>query len=93
MGKLPLDAKQQIRGYEPLFRSLLTCWLEAYMDATGNTRVTPSDVSAGVAHVFTAISEREFVEGGNDQLSFEEYERGEAKSGSDVLEEIRQMAA
>jgi hypothetical protein len=55
MAPLQPSVIRAVRNYEPVFRSMLIRWLEAYADATGNKRFTTDDVSAGVAHTFSAV--------------------------------------
>jgi len=92
MAPLNLDAKRVIRGYEPIFRSMLTRWLEANLDATGNANPSVEDVSAGVAHVFSAIQQGVDVLGGDHATAMKEYHEGKVHTWKEVRDGYRQMA-
>ena len=85
MAPLNLDVQRVIRGYEPVFRSMLTRWLEAHLDATGESNPSVEDVSAGVAHVFSAITQGIEVSGGDPEKALEEYQDGKVYSLEEVV--------
>jgi len=93
MATLTHDAKRVIRGYEPVFRSILTRWLEANLDATGSTNPSVEDVSAGVAHVFSAIQQGVEVRGGNPEQAMSDYNEDKCYSWEEVRDGFREVAA
>jgi len=88
---LPIEAIRTIRGYEPLFRRLLTRWLEVHMQVAGS-KLTPEDISAGVAHVFGAITTVQRVRGGNRDKAMAEFREGAALSVEDAKHALCEMA-
>lgn len=93
MAHLTPETRRYIRGYEPVFRSMLTNWLKAHLDATGKATPTLEDVNAGVAHVFDAMNHGIEVKGGDEKKSLEEYHAGEAQSWKEALHGLREVAA
>jgi hypothetical protein len=91
MANLPLTAARAIRGYEPVFRSILRRWLEAHIDATGNPSLTVDDVSAGVAHTFSAIQAGLKIDIRGEQV--DEIEEGSLISIAEARDELRSKAS
>jgi len=93
MAELNPDVKRFIRSYEPIFRSMLTRWLESHLDATGETNPSVEVVSAGVAHIFSAITQGVGVSGGQPEEAIKEYNDGKVYSWEEVLNGFSEVAA